>query len=88
MTDTRYAAQAVTVDGYGDPEIVVQPIDGDPDNDWPTGDPIATVIIDGDFTDSADLDHALTASGSRGLPSGSPATSAPSRPSPAGRTQS
>jgi hypothetical protein len=55
----RYAAQAVTVDGQGDYEIIVQPV-GDEPNDWPTGDPVAEIPLDGDFTSPADLDHALT----------------------------
>jgi hypothetical protein len=55
---TRYAAQAVTVDGYGDIAIVVQPVGEEP-NDWPTGAPVAEIPIDGDFTSAADLDHAL-----------------------------
>ncbi len=58
MTEPRYAAQAVTVDGYGDPVIIVQPVGEEP-NDGPTGEPIAEITIDGDFTAAADLDHAL-----------------------------
>lgn len=62
MSTDRYAAQAVTVDGYGDPGIVVQPV-GEQPNDWPTGDPVAEITIDGDFTSADDLDHALTGAG-------------------------
>ncbi len=56
----RYAAQAVTVDGYGDPEIVMQEIAPD---GWPFGAPVANVPLDGDFIQAADLDHALTGAG-------------------------
>lgn len=60
----RYAAQAVTVDGYGDPAIVIMEIATVPGDglDGQLGE-VDALTIDGDFTAEADLDHALTGAG-------------------------
>jgi hypothetical protein len=65
----RYAAQAVTTAGYGDPEIVVQPI-GEKPNDWPTGDPAAALPIPGE---QVDLDAELRTAGYRRVTGREPA---------------
>jgi len=58
----RYAAQAVTVDGYGETEIVVQGVDGEP-NDWPSGRVVAEIPVDAEHTGTDDLDAMLADAG-------------------------
>jgi hypothetical protein len=64
MRATRFAAQAVTLDGYGDTEIVVQALDGDDKRGyWAAGPVLATLPITDGHTSTDDLDAALADAG-------------------------